>query len=172
MAAKARPNLALGLLLVLAGLFMLAVRIVPSWQEWAGSLIGWPLILVGLALAMLLMAAVGGVPGLAVPAAILGGLGGLFYWQAATGNWASWAYAWALIPGFVGVGVILLGLFEGRMEGRLQAGGWLLLISLVMFFVFGSLFGAAPGLGPYWPMLLIGLGLLLLVQSILGHRGS
>lgn len=171
MRSKVSPNRAVGVLLVLAGIFMFAIRLVPGAQEWAASIYGWPLILVGLGLVMLVLGAVGGAPGLAVPAAILGGLGGLFYWQQATGDWASWAYAWTLIPGFVGVGIILLGLFEGDLSGKLSAGAWLLLISLVMFFIFGSLFGAAPILGAYWPLLLIGLGALLLVQSLFRDRG-
>ncbi|MGA9533925.1 MAG: hypothetical protein WBR18_14490 [Anaerolineales bacterium] len=165
-----RPTMVFGVLLVLAGLFLLAVRLIPGAQEWAASFYSWPLILVGLALAMLILGAVGGAPGIAVPAAVLGGLGGLFYWQQATGNWESWAYAWTLMPGFVGVGVILMGLLEGDLSDKLKAGAWLLLISLVMFFIFGSLFGAAPSLGPYWPLLLIGFGVLLLAQSLLGNR--
>ena len=38
----------------------------------------------------------------------------MLYWQNQTGNWESWAYAWALIPGFVGVGTIVMGLWEGK----------------------------------------------------------
>jgi hypothetical protein len=167
---EARPSRAFGVLLVLAGLFLLAMQLFPGAREWAGSFYSWPLVLVALSLAMLILGAVGGAPGLAVPAAILGGLGGLFYWQQATGSWASWAYVWTLIPGFVGVGVILLGLLEGDIADKAKAGAWLLLISLIMFFAFGSLFGAGANLGPYWPLLLIFIGALLLVQSMLGHR--
>ncbi len=54
------------------------------------------------------------VPGMIVPAAIVAGVGGLLYWQNATGNWASWAYSWALIPGFSRVGTLLSSLLERR----------------------------------------------------------
>ena len=51
-------------------------------------------------------------------------------------------------------------------------GGTLILISLVMFLIVGSFFGAL-GLGPlgdYWPALLVALGLLILVQGLLRRR--
>jgi len=167
-----RSRLGTGIILVLLGLWFLAVRISPALGDWAEGRLGWPVIVIAVGLAMLLMGVVTGGYGLAVPAAIVAGIGGLLYWQNATGNWESWAYAWALIPGFVGVGVGLMGLLEGRRGEALRSAGWLILISLVMFFVFGSFLGGASLLGPYWPVLLIGLGVLLLGQSILGSRRS
>ncbi|HLF81114.1 MAG TPA: hypothetical protein VI410_05035 [Anaerolineales bacterium] len=165
-----RSRLGTGIILVLLGLWFLAVRISPNLGKWAEGNLGWPVIVIGVGLAMLLMGIVTGGYGLAVPASIVAGIGGLLYWQNATGNWESWAYAWALIPGFVGIGVGLMGLLEGKRGEALRSGGWLILISLVMFFVFGSFLGGGSLLGPYWPVLLIGLGALLLGQSILGSR--
>jgi hypothetical protein len=43
---------------------------------------------------------------MAVAACIIGGIGGILYWQSYTGDWASWAYVWTLIPGFSGIGII------------------------------------------------------------------
>jgi hypothetical protein len=63
-----------------------------------------------------------------------------------------------------------MSLLEGKPGEGLRNGGWLILISLVMFFIFGSFLGGASLLGPYWPLLLIGLGVLLLLQSVLGAR--
>ena len=117
---------------------------------------------------LLLLAVLAGVPELAVPAAIVGGIGGLLWWQNTTDNWESWAYAWTLIPGFVGVGIILSGLLGRRMRESLIGGGWLILISLILFLVFGSFLGGMDLLGAYWLLLLIGLGVLLLV----GPRSS
>lgn len=166
-----RARLGTGIILVLLGLWFVLVRISPGLASWAEVRLGWPVIIIAVGLAMLLMGVITGGYGLAVPASILTGIGGLLYWQNATGNWESWAYAWALIPGFVGVGVLLLGLLEGKRGEALRSGGWLILISLVMFFIFGSFLGGASLLGPYWPVLLIGLGGLLLLQSVLGARG-
>ena len=107
---------------------------------------------------------------MAVPACIVGGIGGLLYWQNATGNWESWAYAWTLIPGFVGVGIVLSGLLGGEIRQSVSGGGWLILISLVLFTIFGSFFGALGIVGDYWPVLLILLGLLILIRSLFRSR--
>jgi hypothetical protein len=108
---------------------------------------------------------------MAVPACIVAGIGGLLYWQNLTGNWDSWSYAWALIPGFVGVGIILAGLMgEGRLRDAIDGGGTLILISAVMFAIFGSFLGGLELLGDWWPLLLILVGLLVLVRSFFRKR--
>jgi hypothetical protein len=164
-----RSNLAVGLMLILLGAWFLVVQLVPSLQAYVE--LSWPLIIVGVGVILLIFAVLAGVPGLAVPACIVGGVGGLLYWQNATGNWDSWAYAWTLIPGFVGVGILLNGLLGGesvRQAGR--GGAWLILISLVLLAVFGSFFGALGALGRYWPVLLIVLGVLALLKPALDLR--
>jgi len=50
-----------------------------------------------------------GVPALAVPATIISGIGAILYYQDTTGDWDSWTYVWALIPGFLGVGLLIAG---------------------------------------------------------------
>ena len=107
---------------------------------------------------------------MAVPACIVGGIGGLLYWQNATGNWESWAYAWALIPGFVGVGVVLSRLLGGGGRKALQEGGSLILISLALFAVFGSWLGGLNLFGDYWPVLLILWGVWLLIRPLFRSR--
>ena len=47
---------------------------------------------------------------------------------------------------------------------------WLILISLVLFAIFGSFFGALGLVGDYWPVLLIVLGLLMLVRRLFRPR--
>jgi hypothetical protein len=42
----------------------------------------------------------------------------------------------------------------------------MILISLALFLVFGSFLGGFALLGPYWPVLLIGLGVLLLLGQL------
>jgi flagellar biosynthesis/type III secretory pathway M-ring protein FliF/YscJ len=49
-------------------------------------------------------------------------------------------------------------------------GGWPVLISLVLFFLFGSFFGDIPWLGPYWAVLLIGIGILILLRPLARAR--
>ena len=64
----------------------------------------------------------------------------------------------------------LAGLLGGEFRQNLDAGLILLTISLVLFFVFGSLFGAWRNLGPYWPVLIILFGVILLVRALLRPR--
>ena len=165
-----RGTLVAGLVLILLGVLFLVIQFVPELQTYITF--SWPLILVGVGVIMLIVGILAGAPGLAVPACIVGGIGGLLYWQNATGNWDSWAYAWTLIPGFVGLGVLLSGLLGGEDTRQAVSGGfWLILISLVLFAIFGSLFGALEIGGRYWPALLIVLGLLVFVKDA-GRGGS
>jgi hypothetical protein len=166
MDSQRRSSLAGGLVLVLLGALFLAVQWVPGLQLW----FSWPLIIIGIGVLLLIVGLLTGVPAMAMPACIVGGIGGLLYWQNATGNWESWAYAWTLIPGFVGVGMVLSGLLGGDTRQTIRGGGWLILISLVLFAVFASFFGALGLVGSYWPVLLIVLGLLLLAQSLFRSR--
>lgn len=163
-------GLAGGIVLILLGLLWLAANLVPGLQVWIGGPMGWPVIVVAVGVFLLILGVLVGAPGMAVPAAIVGGIGGLLYWQNLTGNWESWSYAWALIPGFVGVGIILSGLLQGRVGRSFDAGLWLVVISTVLFLVFGSFLGGQNMLGPYWPVLLIVLGALLLLRPLLRRR--
>jgi hypothetical protein len=163
---RRRSSLTGGLILILLGAWFLAVQLVPGLQEW----FSWPWIIIGIGVLMLIIGLLAGVPDMAVPACIIGGIGGLLYWQNATDNWESWAYAWALIPGFVGVGIVLSGLFGGRVGKSLREGGNLILISLILFIVFGAFLGGPNLLGDYWPVLLILLGLWLLVRPFFRSR--
>jgi len=160
---RRRSSLIGGLVLVLLGLLILAIQLLPGIQ----LLFSWPWIIVGFGLVVFLVGTATGVPALAIPACLIGGLGGILYYQNATGDWDSWAYIWALIPGFVGLGIVLSGLLGENRTDTMRAGGLLILISLVLFAVFGSFFGALGLMGDYWPVLLILLGLVLLVSPFL-----
>jgi hypothetical protein len=165
---RVRSNLAAGVVLVLLGVWFLAMQLVPGLQIYTA--LSWPLIIVGVGVILLVIGLLTGVPSMAVPACIVGGIGGLLYWQNATGNWESWAYTWTLIPGFVGVGTVLAGLLGGESRQGVRGGAWLILISLVLFAAFGSFFGALGLVGPYWPLLLIALGILVFVRSLFRFR--
>ncbi len=47
--------------------------------------------------------------GLAVPGSIITGTGLILLYQAVTGHWASWAYAWSLYPLFLGLALRYMG---------------------------------------------------------------
>ncbi len=163
---KQRSSLGVGILLLLVGGWFLAVQFVPQLSSWFWQIFDWPVYIIGAGVLFLIFGLITRVPGFAVPASIIAGIGGLLYYQNVTNNWESWSYAWALIPGFVGIGVILMALFGDGGKNGFRSGLTLIFISLILFFIFGSFFGASP-LGNYWPFLLIALGLWLLLQPVL-----
>lgn len=173
MTSSQRSALTGGLVLVALGIVLLAGQFLPNLWSWVGEW-SWPLLVVGAGVVLLIIGVLANVPGMAVPACIVGGIGLLLYWQNRTGNWESWAYAWALIPGFVGIGTIVAGLWEGK-GSTVRGGLWLVLISLIMFVVFGSFLGAPFGVGfdfiaKWWPVALILLGVLSLVDYVAKRR--
>jgi hypothetical protein len=161
-----RSALAGGIILILLGLLFLAGQF--NLLSWAGDLT-WPLILVGIGAAMLIIGLLVGEPGMAVPACVVAGIGGILYWQNETGQWETWAYVWTLIPGFVGIGTILAGLFEWKWE-TIRGGIWLLAISAILFAIFSSIFapmfGGTSLLGQWWPLLVILLGIMTLLEAV------
>lgn len=66
------------------------------------------------------------------------GTGLLLYYQNASGDWASWAYAWSIYPGLVGVGILLMQTLSGNFRQGMRESGILFLISVVLFAVFGA----------------------------------
>ncbi len=165
---KSKSALAGGTILILLGVLFLVIRVVPG----IFGHMSWPFIVIGVGVAFLVLAVVTWTPGLAVPGCIVGGIGGILYYQNYTGHWESWAYVWALIPGFVGVGVFISELLEGRPAKALVEGGWPILISLVLFFLFGSFFGEIPWFGQYWAILLIVIGVLIILRPLIKIGGK
>jgi len=163
---RRRSNLAFGLVLILIGGAFLVAQLVPDAFAWLDPAANWPIFIIGLGVFLLLIGLLAGVPAMAVPASIVGGIGALLYWQNATGNWTSWAYAWTLIPGFVGVGVVLSGLFSGQARQAVRDGGGAIFTSLVLFTIFGFFFGRDAFQGILWPILLIALGVVVLIRAV------
>lgn len=171
MSKRNRSSMALGLILILAGGFFLAAQFFPQLENWFSGVFDWPVWIIGVGVFLLLFGLIAGEPGMVVPAFIVGGIGGLLYWQNATNNWQSWSYTWALIPGFVGLGVLVSALLgEGGREG-VRSGLWLIFISAVMFVIFGSFLGAGIA-SQYWPILLILFGIWILVQPLFRRKSS
>jgi hypothetical protein len=156
-----------GVLLVLVGAWFLATQFVPGLGEWFNIEFTWPLIIIAVGAFLLVFGLLVGAPGMAVPACIVGGIGGILYWQNLTQDWDSWAYVWTLIPGFVGIGTILAGLLGENTRSSVEGGSWLVIISLVLFLIFSSFTSERSWLGPYWPILLIVAGVLMIVRILL-----
>ena len=166
MKSKRITSIIIGILLILIGGVILAAQIYPRLGELISMRFSWPLIIIAVGIFLFLLGLFQGEPGMAVPAAVVSGIGCIFYWQDATGSWSSWSYIWALIPGFVGVGLVVAGLLGDKTRISIRDGINLILISLILFAVFGSIFGAFNLLGQYWPVLLILLGGWMLLQAL------
>ncbi len=162
-----RNTLAIGILLILLGGFFLAQIFWPGLT----NLVSWPVIIIAVGAGLFLLGLVIRVPSMSVPAAIVAGIGGILYYQNLTGEWGSWSYMWALIPGFVGLGIIVGGLL-GAKDLKITDGVRQVVTSIVLFLIFGAFFGGFRGLGDYWPLLLIGAGVVLLILYFIPKRNA
>lgn len=143
--------------------------------------LGWPMFVLIPGLVLFAAGvAVGGRAGLgfAVPGGITTMVGVVLSVQAATGLWATWAYAWALVaPGGVGLGILVYGLLT-RQADVARTGVPILLTGLALFVAFGLFFegllhlsGAdLPLAEPIFAGALIVLGAVMLLLGALGRR--
>ena len=172
MESKKRSQLILGIILILGAIYLIASRFIPglrihlmisTWRGW----------LIFISIAILLIGMLTGTPGLAVPACIVAGIGGILYFQNEINTpqaWAAWSYLWTLIPGFAGVGVLISALLRGSLRKDFGHSLNLIVSSVVLFTIFGILFGGWTIFGPYTTYLPIALLLLLGIWLIL--RGA
>jgi len=168
-----RKNITSGILLILLGLAFLAVQLVPGVRAWIDDQYAWPMNVMLVALGLIVIGILTGEADMLVPASIVGGIGGILYLQnSGVLTWESWAYVWTLIPGFVGLGIFLAGLIQWK-KSQIFEGLQTMLVSAVLFLVFGSLIGDAFGYFPfsaYLPVLLIALGLFLFIRALVNRK--
>ena len=146
--------------MIIIGVLFLGLQMFPRFFRFFDIGHQWPLIIVIVG-AFFLISAFISTPQLAIPGSIVTGIGSILYYQNLTGNWDTWAYIWTLIPGFVGIGLIL----SARLGGgghTAAAGRRLLGISAILFLIFTLFFS---NVGQFWPILLIALGVWLLVKN-------
>jgi hypothetical protein len=167
------------LLIALGAAFLVNNQLNPDWDRY-----GWPvfvivpgvfLLVVGLAIR-----SEAGL-GMAIPGGIITSVGLLLAFQNATGAWASWAYAWALVaPGSVGVTLSAYGLLHRRLD-LLDAGLRTAATGLGLFVGFGLFFENIVGidnghestmLQSALPVMAIALGALIVLLNLLPRRGS
>jgi len=169
-----RGTFTLGVLLILVGGFFLAVQFVPNLDSWWRNFADWPFWVIGPGLLFIVAGLISGEFGLIVPGSIISGVGCILYYQNYTGDWQSWSYAWALIIGFVGVGVFIMHMLQGNVRKAIDEGVTSIITSLVLFLIFGSfmryIFGQKPFFGPYWPVLIIVWGVWLLLRPLIRQK--
>ena len=170
MSRSQRSSLVVGILLVLAGAYFIMVNVVPGFEQWLNITYSWPTIILAVAVGLLVLGLIVGAPDMAVPAVIVGGIGGILYYQNISGNWGSWAYMWALIPGFSGIGMILAHFLGARDRYSVRSALDTIGTSLVLFVVFGAFFGAFRSMGDYWPLLLVAAGVLIGLRTLFSPR--
>lgn len=162
-----RSQLVLGIILILIGGWFLLNQTMPEFREFFEPYTEWPANMLLIGAGILIIGLVTGSPGLAIPAAIVAGIGGIFYYQQLTENYDSWSYMWTLIPGFIGVGTVLQGLLGENTASNLKKGLNLMVVSAVLFLVFAAFLGGWDILGNYGPAaLLILLGLWVLGSGL------
>jgi hypothetical protein len=166
-----RGDIAGGIILVFIGIVFLVWQLAPGlFSDVLGIEFTWPLLIVGIGAIFLLAGILTLQGGFLVPASILGGIGGILYYQNTTGDWASWAYIWALIPGFVGLGLLLGSLIDRSMRDARKTGFFMLLISLGVTAIMGAFFTNNVGFDYAWPVILILAGLIFLFQGLFRRR--
>src|SRR6266849_1864081 len=170
-------GLALGLVLVVVGVFFLIMRLF----EIDLSTYGWPLYVIIPGLTLLIVGFFSLGTGALVPGGIVTVTGLILAAQNATGDWASWAYAWTLVvPGGAGLGLFLQGLRvhdskQMRLGRNLMF--WSALMFMIGFVIFESIFNiSGQDFGivsrAALPVLLIIIGVTLLARSVQRGRSA
>jgi peptidoglycan/LPS O-acetylase OafA/YrhL len=167
MSKERRSDLVIGIVLLLIGGWFLAAQfnLVPKLDEIINIQYEWPMIIIGVGILLFILGLLTRNPGMSVPACIVGGIGGILYYTNSTGQWGAWAYLWTLIPGFVGIGIILSTLLGGEERTGYREGLRLILISVIMFVIFFMLLSGQGNIIRYWPILVILAGIWIIVQT-------
>jgi hypothetical protein len=168
---EASPGVILGAILIVIGVAALGFRYLDVF---AGQDV-WPWGIVGLGLVLFVVGLIVPNGGLVIGGTVVATIGGILAWQNTTGLWATWAWIWTLIPVASGVGSFIGGMRTGDREMR-DSGVWQIVIGLAMLAVFFLFFEQFIGLSggqvgvPEWvmPVVLVGLGVLVLVRGIVG----
>lgn len=163
---KGRTQLVLGIILILLGAWFLLDQSVPAFHDMFEKYTVFPFNMFLIGAVIFLVGLFTGQPGLSVPAAVVAGIGGLFYYFENIGSYADW-YMWFLIPGFVGIGSVVAGILGDNTAHNIKRGFRLMAFSAVLFLAFSAYFGNWALFGNYAPaVLLILLGLWVLGKGL------
>jgi hypothetical protein len=107
---------------------------------------------------------------MAIPGSIIAANGLMLFLQNLTGHWETWSYSWTVILMSIGVGIYIMGAWQGNASRR-RSGLKLFEVGAVLFVIFGAFFeiifslGAPEGLRGYvFPVALLLLGMYLIVK--------
>lgn len=168
-------GMAVGAILVVVGVILLGGQVLDIGL---GDL-GWPLIIVAIGVALLLIGlVVVNESGMVVGGTVVTTVGLVLLYQNQTGHWESWAYAWALVgPAASGLGLALWGIRSADTKD-IRNGTWGFLGGLAFFAVGYLFFEGIIGLSgeplplPGWllPVVVIGIGLVIVARAFLSRE--
>jgi hypothetical protein len=175
-----RNTRALGLLLLGVGAWILIARFIHiDLGSWLWPF--WVIVPGGLIMALGFRDTHRSNEGLVIFGSIVAVTGIILFVQNVTGQWQSWAYAWALLfPGSVGLGQYLWGKRTGN-TAAVRSAEKTLRIAVMLFIAFGIFFEVVLGIGGFRlgaagrivvPVLLIAAGATIYVTSMTGERDS
>jgi hypothetical protein len=183
---KLSPNIVtsvLGAILVLLGILFLIGRYITALFHFDIGHYAWPLFIIVPGL-LLFMASFVFERRAGISLAMFGGMvtttGGLLFFQNVFDLYASWAYAWALVaPTSIGLAKLIYGALRG-LGDEVKSGLTMSGIGFAIFVIGGFFFELVIGINGFrfgpawlcWPALLIGLGVTLLLSSLLPRRKS
>jgi hypothetical protein len=167
-------RIVLAVMLIATGVIILVVRRFGGAAETL-----WPLFIIipGVALAALATTGTWQSKAAAATGSVIAGIGVILWVQEITDYYQSWAYAWALLPAFAGLGLFLVGYREGD-ESAQTTGRGLMQWGVVGFFVLAAAFEAlifherVIAGGWVLPIILIAAGAFLLFGSTGGSKGE
>ena len=156
-----------GAMLIGLGLLALFSEIFNRLNFWGTF---WPFIIMGMGGLFFAGMVAGGKSAapLAIPGSIIGTIGLVLFVQHLTGYYESWAYGWTIILFAVGLGIYIMGRWNGD-PGSLRGGKQVMRVGAIMFVLFGAFFEGlifrSFGFSDYiFPIGLILLGLYLVLQ--------
>ncbi|HBG74037.1 MAG: hypothetical protein A2X25_08435 [Chloroflexi bacterium GWB2_49_20] len=158
-----------GVVLICMGALALLDRIFQGTKFWE---MAWPLIIIGCGVLFFVGMFVAGksFAWLAIPGSIIAANGVMLFLQNLTGRWETWSYSWTVILMSIGVGIFIMGAWQGD-KSRRRAGLKLFEVGAVLFVIFGAFFeilfslGVPDGLRGYvFPIGLLLLGIYLVVK--------
>jgi hypothetical protein len=175
MSDRNKPSIVIGTLLIAFGVLIFLGEIFKStiFQF-------WPLFIIASGLMFFVAMFVAGKSTgfLAIPGSIITTVGLILFYQALTNRWETWAYAWALIPLSVGIGMWIFGKFSELPE-LCSGGRHVINVGLVLFVVFGIFFELLIGISGairnnelLWPLALVALGIYLLFSRLIWKGDS
>jgi hypothetical protein len=167
-----------GSILILVGLLSLLGQLLRGFDFWGAF---WPFLVIGCGGLFFVGMLLGGksLAGLDIPGSIIAVNGLLLLVQNLFGHWESWSYGWTVTIISVGLGIFIMGAYNGNEHTR-RSGLRVMEVGIVLLVIFGAFFemlfsfGNRHGLGQVvFPAALILLGVyLVLARSGLLRKRS